>query len=525
MAELQDVADWSDLQHDLLVLVVRRLNLIEDYLNFGMVCKSWHYVATKANFNSDLPRIPWLMLAEEEDDNTCRKFFSLYNGMILKKRIPGASGKRCVESMGWLITVGKDEGKISLLHPFSGVQIELSHQNTTEDYYELNDTDEPWTFIRKAVLLANPSQTSDYVLMVIEGPNRFLSFWRPGDLLWTRIRNGTSFQHVSDVVYFDGLFYTVAYSGCVYVCDVAGSGPAKSHFVAKLPRDPDAECYILESLGSLFVVTLYYVIKRVEDDRDRIPLTPIFAKSHFVAKLPRDPDAECYILESLGSLFVVTLYYVIKRVEDDRDRIPLTPIFAKSHFVAKLPRDPDAECYILESLGSLFVVTLYYVIKRVEDDRDRIPLTPIFAKSHFVAKLPRDPDAECYILESLGSLFVVTLYYVIKRVEDDRDRIPLTPIFAKSHFKDSRIRDDEFGELRSYPLRSWEGGHVREAWGSQAYAFAKSFLCSHRRTGPGRGQYILPFVFAKGRPSTYRIREEGFYCAGENVLKTGLNNF
>lgn len=143
MAGLQDVADWSDLQHDLLVLIVRRLNLIEDYLNFGMVCKSWHYVATKANFNSDLPRISWLMLAEEEDDNTCIKFFSLYNGMILKKRIPGASGKRCVESMGWLITVGKDEGEISLLHPFSGVQIELPHQNTTEDYYELNDTDKP----------------------------------------------------------------------------------------------------------------------------------------------------------------------------------------------------------------------------------------------------------------------------------------------------------------------------------------------------------------------------------------------
>ncbi|XP_019226064.1 PREDICTED: putative F-box protein At1g65770 [Nicotiana attenuata] len=161
--------------------------------------------------------------------------------MILKKRIPGASGKRCVESMGWLITVGKDEGEISLLHPFSGVQIELPHQNTTKDYYELNDTEEPWAFIRKAVLSANPSQTSDYVLMVIEGPNRFLSFWRPGDLLWTRIGSGTSFQHVSDVVYFDGLFYTVAYGGCVYVCDVAGFGPAKTHFVAKLPRDPDAE--------------------------------------------------------------------------------------------------------------------------------------------------------------------------------------------------------------------------------------------------------------------------------------------
>ncbi|KAG5593374.1 hypothetical protein H5410_043888 [Solanum commersonii] len=35
-----------------------------------------------------------------------------------------------MESMGWLIT----EGEINLLHPFSGVQIQLPHQSTTEHY-------------------------------------------------------------------------------------------------------------------------------------------------------------------------------------------------------------------------------------------------------------------------------------------------------------------------------------------------------------------------------------------------------
>lgn len=126
--------------------IARRLNLIEDYLSFGTVCKSWHSAATKNNFNSDLPRVPWLMLAEEENNNNdanngdndgsdCRKFFSIYNGMILKKRIPKASGKRCLESMGRLMTVGKDDCECSLLHPFSAVQIELPHQNTTEEYF------------------------------------------------------------------------------------------------------------------------------------------------------------------------------------------------------------------------------------------------------------------------------------------------------------------------------------------------------------------------------------------------------
>ncbi|XP_004237095.2 F-box protein At2g17690-like [Solanum lycopersicum] len=129
------MADWSELQHDLLVLIARRLNLIEDYLNFRNVCKSWHFVSTKDNFNSYLSRFPWLMPAEEEEDGiSIRKFFSLYNGMILNKRIPKARRKRCMESMGWLIMVGEEEGEISMLRPFSGVEIELPHQNNTVEY-------------------------------------------------------------------------------------------------------------------------------------------------------------------------------------------------------------------------------------------------------------------------------------------------------------------------------------------------------------------------------------------------------
>ncbi|XP_055835292.1 F-box/kelch-repeat protein At3g18720-like [Solanum dulcamara] len=238
---------------------------------FGIVCKSWRSVVTKENFNSNLPRVLWLMLAEEGDDKTCRKFFSVYNGMILKKRIPKASGKRCMESMGWLIMVGKDEGEISLLHPFSSVQIQLPHQITT-DRYEFNQTPVPWTFVQKAILSANPSHTSDYILMIIEGHYQFLSFWRPGDLLWTRIRKPVYFPHTSDVVYFNGLFYAVSYSGCVQVCDIIGSEPTKSLTVAQLPPWIDGMYYILESLGSLFVVSQNGVdIRYVKDDRERTP--------------------------------------------------------------------------------------------------------------------------------------------------------------------------------------------------------------------------------------------------------------
>ncbi|XP_075107755.1 F-box protein At2g26160-like [Nicotiana tabacum] len=218
------IPNWSELQYDVLVHVARRLNLIEDYLNFAAVCKPWRLAATKENFNSDLPRVPWLMLAEEEgsDVSSCRKFFNLCNDLIFKTTIPQASGKRCLESMGWLITVGID-GEISLLHPFSGVQIELPHQNTTEDYTR-NKTQYIWNFIHKAVLSTSPSKTSDYLLMVIEGENKYLSFWRPGDLKWTRIRRENYEPHSRDqhcdVVYFDGKFYAVDMQGNVLLRNV-----------------------------------------------------------------------------------------------------------------------------------------------------------------------------------------------------------------------------------------------------------------------------------------------------------------
>ncbi|WMV20490.1 hypothetical protein MTR67_013875 [Solanum verrucosum] len=178
------------------------------------------------------------MLAEEED-NEVRKFFSLYNGMILNKRIPKASRKRCLESMGWLITVG-EEGEISLLHPFSDVQIELPHQNTTVE---------------------------------------FLSFWRPGDIRWTRVTwEGINYSSFADLIYFNGQIYAVDYSGNLLVCnvaDVVSPKLTKCHIIPSQPHEHIPEhLYILESLGSLFVVVRYGVhFRLVQDDWDMVPLT------------------------------------------------------------------------------------------------------------------------------------------------------------------------------------------------------------------------------------------------------------
>ncbi|XP_016495095.1 putative F-box protein At5g55150 [Nicotiana tabacum] len=106
-------------------------------------------------------------------------------------------------------------------------------------------------------------------------PLPFVIMSEPGDLRWTRIRwEQCSHSPYGDVVYFNGHFYAVDYLGRVLVCDVAGPKPTRSHIVAQLPGDRLHQLYILESLGSLFVVVRDGVqVRHVKDDCDRIPLT------------------------------------------------------------------------------------------------------------------------------------------------------------------------------------------------------------------------------------------------------------
>ncbi|KAK6795234.1 hypothetical protein RDI58_008687 [Solanum bulbocastanum] len=69
--------------------------------------------------------------------------------------------------------------------------------------------------------------------MVIEGNINFVSFWRPGDLRWTRIESSPSVH--CDIVYFNGKFYAVDWAGRVLAYDVIQSGPTQIVAQLQLP--------------------------------------------------------------------------------------------------------------------------------------------------------------------------------------------------------------------------------------------------------------------------------------------------
>ncbi|CAI9094465.1 OLC1v1030210C1 [Oldenlandia corymbosa var. corymbosa] len=215
--------DWSGLLPELLAEISMRIPSIEEFMAFRGVCSPWRAAANKDKFVQSCPAIPLLMLL----------------------------GRRCGR-FGWLFTLDNDSEEANLLNPFSRSLSHLSNLTNFPGYayYKFPN-------IRKAVLSANPSHTSDFVVLMVI--HRDLVFWRPSESTWTGIE-WHSGDHVgghafADAKYYNDKFYAIDFGVQVWVWD---SSLKVAHLLFRVDHPPLShfrKTYLVESSnGELLVV-------------------------------------------------------------------------------------------------------------------------------------------------------------------------------------------------------------------------------------------------------------------------------
>ncbi|XP_058203103.1 putative F-box protein At1g65770 [Rhododendron vialii] len=250
------MGNWAELPEDILVLIAKRITLFEDFLFFSGVCRSWRSVAVNDNFKES-DQIPWLMLSEKDKPDE-RQFVSMRKGGVIRTiNLPEARGKRCLETLGWLVTTSEDSD-INLLHPFTRVQINVSHISTSEYYHPRRN--KHLRFINKAILSSRPEEGKDYVLMVIyaggDTGGGFLAFWRSRDKSWIAV----NIVWFYDINFYNGLCYGVrgTVSTEILAFDVWGPNPTVALVVGYGPSHVYFEGFkkphIVESAGVVLIV-------------------------------------------------------------------------------------------------------------------------------------------------------------------------------------------------------------------------------------------------------------------------------
>ncbi|XP_052520145.1 uncharacterized protein LOC128071305 [Budorcas taxicolor] len=252
------MADWAGLQHDLVIEIAERVPSMESYNSLGAVCKSWRDAATKGHLNQKAFEGPWLMHAEkgeekgsspeQQQQEGMREFSSVsLGGKTRKIFLPEASKKRCLSCRDWLLVVAEDEIQACLLHPLSRVQINLPKLNNLPHYdsmisYNLH-------FVEKVVLSADPSSTSDFIVIVIWGRRNRLGLCKPGDTSWTAMDEWL--DPFFDIVYCNNKLYALDWDSRVVTCDVDGQ---KFHQVFALPPQLIPKKYLVEFWEKFLIV-------------------------------------------------------------------------------------------------------------------------------------------------------------------------------------------------------------------------------------------------------------------------------
>ena len=293
------VAEWAKVPKHLLDTISGKLESFADYLQFGSVCLSWHWVIKHnqiKHMNKFRRHQAPMLLTSDEDEHTW-SLYDVNHNTFSKSKFSIPYNKRFSgSSLGWLLTVNEDYTvtlykACSMVKGGENISICLPALFPPEPF----DYDESFTpeldersfevhayHVSKMLVTADPlTNKEECTVVVIYGDRLELAFFRLAkDTTWTKLRAYYDAQPIMvlDILYANDIFYAVNEEGAVISFDVTDSCDSIVRLIApktrrpsKLPRYSDVLRYIVESdRGELLQVMRYVYFRDVHECRTTV---------------------------------------------------------------------------------------------------------------------------------------------------------------------------------------------------------------------------------------------------------------
>jgi hypothetical protein len=269
-AAMAVIPDWSRLPEDLILVVMKKLDIPAELFRAGTVCSSW-YAAYSTARRVRIPikdTAPCLLYScQADDDPSAAALYSPSTGACFRIRLPDPPlrGRALVGSAhGWLVAAD-DESNLHLVNPLTGTQLALppvtglhhaesflDHQGNLmynlQESLDLDTVQEgPVSYparrlrhflYRRVIVSCSPSMGRRCIVLLLHRPDGQLSFARLGDARWTKVACSDSLKWnigYRDALYNDkdGLFYLLGCDCSITTLDLHGSLPPVAREIIK----------------------------------------------------------------------------------------------------------------------------------------------------------------------------------------------------------------------------------------------------------------------------------------------------
>ncbi|KAF5751025.1 F-box protein SKIP23 [Tripterygium wilfordii] len=269
---MANMAQWTELPKDLLLLIAKTLETQIDYLRFRSVCPSWR---------SSAPPKPRALLGHfsvSDNPSTCSNNYHVSKRTIYIVELPERTHQNQTPSHQWLIKVEEDvSGRMHLLHPlfnsffktlpanFPRVMdllntrvLQLGDEYVRQCRTNYSPSNGPLKGTRQflhigkvAFMGLSCNNDDDYVLL---GPSSSggLTMFSSRDNQWTAM--GDHRLNYVDVTAFHGKFYAIEKRGMTSIIDPCC--PSKFTSFKSLRLGDDTKQFLVESSGDLLLVDM-----------------------------------------------------------------------------------------------------------------------------------------------------------------------------------------------------------------------------------------------------------------------------